>query len=83
LGRAPVIAFAIAGLAMAAAIEVREVFYYHKWIYKADMPTLFGIGLSPLVQLSVPAFFGLADQRSALWKRALAEVTLPAHPKAL
>ena len=51
--RGPVSVFAIAGLVVAAAIEYRAVFYDNRWLYKKAMPTLFGIGLSPLVQLSV------------------------------
>lgn len=70
-GRAPVITFAIAGLAVAAAIEVRAVFYYHKWIYKAAMPTLFGIGLSPLIQLSVTGLFAAWLTREILYGKGL------------
>lgn len=52
-GMGPVIAFVVAGLVVATVIEVRAVFYFHKWVYKEVMPTVFGIGISPLVQLSV------------------------------
>jgi hypothetical protein len=42
----------IAGLLMAAAIEYRRVFVTKTWSYNRLMPTLFGLGLSPLFQLS-------------------------------
>ncbi|MEW5745077.1 MAG: hypothetical protein AB1805_06545 [Nitrospirota bacterium] len=43
----------IAGLAIAFLIEYRKVFLLGAWSYTPLMPTLFGIGLSPLLQLSV------------------------------
>lgn len=41
------------GVVPAAIIEYRKVFVFKEWSYTPLMPTLFGIGLSPLVQLSV------------------------------
>lgn len=43
----------IAGMAIAAVIEYRRVFITMTWRYNQHMPTIFGIGLSPLFQLSV------------------------------
>lgn len=43
----------IAGLAIAAVIEYRRIFITMSWRYNQLMPTVFGIGLSPLFQLSV------------------------------
>lgn len=43
----------IAGLAIAAVIEYRRVFITMTWRYNQFMPTIFGIGLSPLFQLSI------------------------------
>jgi hypothetical protein len=42
-----------AGLAIAAAIEYRKVFVLKTWSYTPLMPTIFGLGISPLFQLSV------------------------------
>ena len=42
-----------AGLAIAAAIEYRKVFVLKTWSYTPLMPTVFGVGVSPLLQLSV------------------------------
>lgn len=55
-----ILLFAIIGVVVAAAIEYLSVFYYHKWMYTESMPTVFGIGVSPLVQLSITGF-------SAIW----------------
>jgi hypothetical protein len=43
----------IAGIAIAAVIEYRRVFITMSWSYNQFMPTIFGIGLSPLFQLSI------------------------------
>ena len=43
----------IAGLAIAVGIEYRRVFITMSWRYNQLMPTIFGIGLSPLFQLSI------------------------------
>ena len=42
----------IAGLLLAASIEYRKVFMTRTWSYNRLMPTIFGLGLSPLLQLS-------------------------------
>jgi len=43
----------VAGMSIAAAIEYRKVFVLKIWSYTPLMPTIFGIGVSPLFQLSV------------------------------
>jgi len=40
------------GLGIATIIEVKALFF-EQWSYTTLMPTIFGIGLSPLVQLAV------------------------------
>ena len=42
----------LAGLLIAAIIEYWNVLVVKEWSYAPGMPTLFGIGLSPLLQLS-------------------------------
>lgn len=42
-----------AGLVIAAITEYRRVFISMTWSYNQLMPTIFGIGLSPLLQLSI------------------------------
>jgi hypothetical protein len=43
----------VAALAIAAAIEYRKVFVLKAWSYTPLMPVVFGIGVSPLLQLSL------------------------------
>src|SRR3989338_1536389 len=51
--RKSVLIFVAAALAVAVFIEYRALFLMDKWSYSEWMPTLFGIGVSPLVQLAV------------------------------
>lgn len=53
MNRRQVLTTIVAGLAIAAAIEYRKVFVLKTWSYSPLMPTIFGIGVSPLFQLSV------------------------------
>jgi len=43
----------IIGLMVAGAIEYRRVFVTKTWSYDQLMPTVFGLGVSPLLQLSL------------------------------
>jgi len=45
-----------AGVMIAAFIEYRKVFVLRAWSYTPLMPTVFGLGLSPLLQLSSTAW---------------------------
>lgn len=49
--RADIIFLVVTGLAFAVAIEERAM-VYHSWVYTSSMPLVFGIGLTPLVQLA-------------------------------
>lgn len=40
------------GIVLAVSIEVRAVYFFHQWEYSDLMPTILGIGISPLVQLA-------------------------------
>ncbi len=51
--------FFLFGLVVAAVIEYHAVFLAGKWSYNAYMPTIFGIGLSPLIQLSLTGLLSL------------------------
>jgi len=51
--------FAGTGIIIAAIIEYHALFVAHKWSYSTAMPTLFGIGLSPLLQLAVTGILAL------------------------
>jgi len=49
----PLYLFLIMCLLVAISIEVRAVYIQGRWSYSDYMPTVFGIGLSPLVQMAV------------------------------
>ena len=67
----PVIFFLILGVVVAFTIEYRAVFYTHRWLYRNAMPTIFGIGLSPLVQLSVTGILAVWLDREILYGKGL------------
>ena len=47
------------GMIIAIFIEVVNVYFLGRWAYKEIMPTIFGIGLSPLVQLAITSILSL------------------------
>ncbi|GMQ94986.1 MAG: hypothetical protein BMS9Abin13_096 [Patescibacteria group bacterium] len=49
----------LSAAAIAVAIEIKGVYVFHQWAYSELMPTIFGIGLSPLLQLAVTGLLGL------------------------
>jgi len=59
--------FVIIGLLIAAIIEYKAVFIFQQWSYSSLMPTIFGIGLSPLVQLSTTGVLVLLLTRRLLY----------------
>jgi len=44
---------------IAIGIEVVNVYFLKRWAYLETMPIIFGIGLSPLVQLAITGTFSL------------------------
>lgn len=52
--------FITASILIAAVVELKGVYWLRQWQYSPQMPTLVGLGLSPLIQLMIT---GLA----ALW----------------
>jgi len=60
-------AFIASGLIIAAIIEYRGVFLLQKWSYSLLMPTIFGIGLSPLLQLSITGILAVRAARGLLY----------------
>lgn len=60
-------AFITIGLVIAAIIEYRGVFLLQKWSYSLLMPTIFGIGLSPLLQLSTTGILAVRAARGLLY----------------
>lgn len=62
------LAFILSGIILAAAIEYRSVYVLNRWAYLPAMPTIFGIGISPLLQLAVTGCLSAASIR-CMWHR--------------
>lgn len=63
--------FIVLGLIIAAFIEYRGVFLLDKWGYNLIMPTIFGIGLSPLVQLSITGILSLWTTKKLIYEKGI------------
>ena len=61
----------IIGLIIAAFIEYRAVFLMHRWSYNAFMPTILGIGLSPLIQLSITGILAFFLTKRLLYQKGI------------
>ena len=61
----------IAGLLLAAVIEFRKVIITRAWSYNQLMPTIFGLGLSPLLQLSSTGLWAFWVSGRILYQRAM------------
>lgn len=48
--------FLVATISIAIWIEIKGVYILGEWSYLPTMPTIFGLGLSPLLQLSTTGF---------------------------
>ena len=66
-----IVVFLILGIVVAFIIEYRAVIYTHRWLYKEAMPTIFGVGLSPLVQLSVTGILAVWLTKEILYGKGL------------
>ncbi len=53
----------VVALLLAGFIEYRAVFLFHQWSYSELMPTLFGLGVSPLLQLPLTGVVALVVAR--------------------
>lgn len=62
------ITFAILGIIIAAFIEYRAVFLIDRWSYSDLMPTLFGIGISPLFQLAITGLVAIYIVHTILFR---------------
>ena len=62
-----ILVFTGSGIAVAAIIEYLSIFYYHRWKYNEEMPTIYGIGISPLFQLSITGLLAVWLSRELLY----------------
>jgi hypothetical protein len=51
--------FFFSALVAAFAVEYVALFMLHLWQYRSSMPSLFGVGLFPLLQLSLTGLFSV------------------------
>ena len=63
--------FTASGILLAGLIEYRAVYLSHRWAYMPYMPTLFGLGLSPLVQLSLTGLISIWLVKEILYGQGL------------
>lgn len=63
--------FVILGLVIAWWIEYKAVFLLQRWSYNSLMPTVFGIGLSPLVQLSITGLMAIFLTQRLLYQKGV------------
>lgn len=71
MNRRQAYALFICGMIVAAAIEYQRVYVSKTWGYGPLMPTVFGIGISPLVQLSVTGLLAFWLTRRLLYQRGM------------
>jgi hypothetical protein len=66
-----VLLFFICGLLTAGIIEYRAVYLIHRWSYNPRMPTLLGIGISPLLQLGLTGLISLWLTKQIIYGKGL------------
>lgn len=73
--KSQILVFTGIGVAVAAIIEYLSIFYYHRWKYNEEMPTISGIGISPLFQVSVTGLLAVWLIRELLYGKGLFQNT--------
>jgi len=66
-----VLAFTVGGFGVAVIIEHLALFHGQRWAYKVEMPTILGIGISPLIQLSITGLTAVWLTRELLYGKGL------------
>ena len=56
----------VIGVILAWLIEYFNVFVHHEWNYKQEMPLIFHVGVSPLIQLSVTSLMAFIFTRKIM-----------------
>ena len=71
LNKNKAVIFMVVGLLIAWFIEYRAVFLQGKWSYNALMPVVFGIGISPLLQLSITGIASLILTKMLFYQKGV------------
>ncbi len=58
----------LSGIIIASVIEIINLYLLKRWSYTSSMPVIFGIGLSPLLQLFATFFISLGIARRLIRK---------------
>ena len=66
-----ILASIFAGIAISGVIEYERVFVSKAWAYNQFMPSIFGIGVSPLLQLSTTAVIAFLVTRAILYQKGI------------
>lgn len=61
----------VLGMIVAAVVEYRKVFLLKAWSYTKLMPTVFGIGISPMFQLSITGMLAFWLTRRLLYQKGI------------
>jgi hypothetical protein len=59
----------LTGFAASGVIEYRAVYLMNEWRYNSNMPTVLGIGLSPLIQIGITGLLALWLTRRLLYRK--------------
>lgn len=60
--------FFVIGIVLAYGIEYLMVFVWEWWQYNPHMPTIFGVGISPLLQLSLTGLLAVFISKKLLYR---------------
>ena len=63
-----ILLFITIGFLIAIYIEYLNVYILHRWEYNELMPTIFGIGLSPLIQLSITGLVSILLSKRIIFR---------------
>ena len=66
-----VLASVFTGMTISGVIEYEKVFVSGAWAYNQFMPTIFGIGISPFLQLGVTAVIAFLLTRAILYQKGI------------
>lgn len=58
-----------AAVSLAVVVEIKAIYIFGQWAYSSLMPTVFGLGVSPLLQLAVTGMVALGITRYFLLSR--------------
>jgi hypothetical protein len=69
MGKNKLIISGTAGIIIAVIIEYRGAIVMKEWSYLPSMPTIFGIGLTPLIQLSTTGLLSFLLSKRLLYQK--------------